>query len=79
MWKNPVERDRPQMTIWRMHIACWMFKATNAHSEYVLTTYCLSTVTIDAQTRPSVTLYVHCLSCSVVPHPIDKQPSFAPI
>jgi aminopeptidase C len=48
MWKNIVERDRPQMTIWRMHIACWMFKATNAHSKYVITTYCLSTVPIDA-------------------------------
>jgi len=23
MWKNIVKRDRPQMTIWRMHIACW--------------------------------------------------------
>jgi len=22
MWKNIVERDRPQMTIWRMRIAC---------------------------------------------------------
>jgi len=27
MWKNILERGRPQMTIWRMHIACWMFKA----------------------------------------------------
>ena len=24
MWKNFVERDRPQMTIWRMCIACWI-------------------------------------------------------
>ena len=24
MWKNIVERDRPQMTIWRMCIACWI-------------------------------------------------------
>ena len=26
-----VEPDRPQMTIWRMHIACWIRKATNKH------------------------------------------------
>jgi hypothetical protein len=26
----------PQMAIWRMHIACWITKATNAHSEYVI-------------------------------------------
>jgi hypothetical protein len=24
MWKNTVELDRPHMTIWRMHIACWI-------------------------------------------------------
>ena len=27
---------RPQMTIWRMRIACWIPKATNTHSEYVM-------------------------------------------
>jgi hypothetical protein len=27
---------RPQMTIWRMRIACWTRKATNTHSEYVM-------------------------------------------
>jgi len=32
MWKNVVERGRPQMIIWRMRIACWIPKATNAHT-----------------------------------------------
>jgi len=32
MWENTVERGRPQMTIWRMRIACWITKATNTHS-----------------------------------------------
>ena len=36
MWKNIVELDRPQITIWRMCIACWIPKATNTHSEYVI-------------------------------------------
>jgi len=36
MWKNIVERDRPQMTIWRMRIACWIPKATNTQLEYVI-------------------------------------------
>ena len=36
MWKNIVERDRPQMTIWRMRIACWIPKATNTHTQYVI-------------------------------------------
>jgi len=27
---------RPQMTIWRMRIACWITEATNTHPEYVI-------------------------------------------
>ena len=36
MWKNVVERGRLQETIWRMRIACWMPKATDTHSQYVI-------------------------------------------
>jgi hypothetical protein len=36
MWKNTVELERPQITIWRMRITCWVPKATNTHSEYVI-------------------------------------------
>ena len=41
MWKNMIEPDRPQMTIWCMHTACWVTKATHTHtphthSEYVI-------------------------------------------
>jgi len=36
MWKNTVEPDRPQMTIWRMRFACWITKATDGHPEYVI-------------------------------------------
>jgi len=35
MWKNLLESDRPQMTIWRMHISRQVPKVTNTHSEYV--------------------------------------------
>jgi hypothetical protein len=38
MWKNSVERCRPQMIIWRMRIKCWITKATHTHSEYVILT-----------------------------------------
>ena len=34
--KNSVKLDRPQITVWRMLIACRVPKATNAHSEYVI-------------------------------------------
>jgi len=36
MWKNVVELDGPQITVWHMRIACWIPKATNTHSEDVL-------------------------------------------
>jgi len=36
MWKNIVEPDMPQMTIWHMCFTCWVLKATNTHSECVI-------------------------------------------
>jgi hypothetical protein len=39
MWKNTVQQDRPQMTIYvirRMRFACWITKATDTHAEYVI-------------------------------------------
>jgi len=38
MWKITVEQSRTQMTIWHMHIACWIPKVRNTHSEYVILT-----------------------------------------
>jgi len=35
MWENVVEHGRPQMTLWRVHIACWLPKATNTHTQIV--------------------------------------------
>jgi len=34
MWENIVEPDRPQMTMRRKRIACWIPKATNTQPEY---------------------------------------------
>jgi len=36
MWKNIVDTSRPQMTIWRMRVACWVPKAINTHTGYVI-------------------------------------------
>jgi hypothetical protein len=36
MWKNIVEPDTSQMTMWQTRIACWKTKATDSHSEYVI-------------------------------------------
>jgi len=38
MRKSTVQRGRPQMTIWRMRIACWIPKATNTHAGCVMLT-----------------------------------------
>jgi len=62
VWKNIEEPDRPQMTIWRMRIACWIPKATNAHVN-ICNTYSFSTESMDARKSLSVTWYVLCLSC----------------
>jgi hypothetical protein len=35
MWENIVEANRPQVTVWRMRIICWIPKATNTLLEYV--------------------------------------------
>ena len=36
MWKRTVEPYKSQMTIWLMRIACWITKATDTQSNYVL-------------------------------------------
>jgi len=33
MCKNIVEPDTPQMTVWRMGIACWIPKDTDTHPQ----------------------------------------------
>jgi hypothetical protein len=34
--KYMVETDRTQMRVWHMRFACWIPKAANTHSEYVI-------------------------------------------
>jgi len=36
IWENSVQPNRPQITAWRMRIVCWIPKATNTHSEFVI-------------------------------------------
>ena len=67
MWKNIVERGRPQMTIWRMRIACWIPTAintqTHTHKHRLCSTHCFSTATLVTRTHLIVTLHVHYMSC----------------
>ena len=36
MWKSIVELGRPQMTIWRMRIACWIQKVIETQAACVM-------------------------------------------
>ena len=38
MWKNTVQPNSTQMTKWSTRTACWITKATNIHSQYVILT-----------------------------------------
>jgi hypothetical protein len=49
------------MTLQRMRSACWIPKATDKHSEYVIL-IAFSTATMVTRTRPNVTIYGHYLS-----------------
>ena len=64
MWKNFVQLGRPQMTIWRTHIVCWVPKATNTH------TGCVVHIALPLQQwlheRASLLSHMHFLSCYVV-------------
>ena len=60
MYKNMVQPERPQATIY--YGACWITKAANTHSEYVIIFYfpkqqCL------CQRASKLRLYINCLSC----------------
>ena len=42
--QNIVEPGRSQLAIWRLRIPCWITKATDKNSEYVILSYVLLTV-----------------------------------
>ena len=58
MWKNTVGRDRPQMTIWRMRIACCIIKATDTLR--ICNTYYFSTATMVSRKHLNVA-FIHTL------------------
>ena len=55
MWKNMIERGRPQMTMRRMRDASCVPKATNTHSQYVI--YVAFPLQQPLHERVNVTLY----------------------
>jgi hypothetical protein len=49
------------MTAWRMRFACWIPKAIDTHSEYVML-IASELLRVVTRTRLNVTLHVDCLS-----------------
>ena len=61
IWKNIVQPDRQQTTIWPRRIACWITKATHTDSVYVILIP-FPTATLVARTRLNVShTYIACL------------------
>jgi hypothetical protein len=64
-WENTVGPNRPQMTAWRVRIACWIPKATDTHSESVM----VIAVTLHQWLRHRSSVlrfYVYCLPCALL-------------
>jgi len=65
MWKNIVEQERPQMTIWWMRISRWVLRAAQSHTQThtlrICNTYRISTAKITARSCRNATLYVPCV------------------
>jgi hypothetical protein len=65
MWTNIVESYRPQLKVQRMCIACWLPKATDIYSEYViLIAFPLQLLPYEAYVR----LYIHTLPPTIITH-----------
>ena len=77
MWKNTAEPGRPEMTIWRMCTACWITRARNARSGYVIH-FALPRQQRSSERASMLRLYVYCLSCSYVAGTLVAVPYVQP-
>jgi len=57
-----VEQDRPQLTIERMHIACWIIKITDTHPEYVIIICFPRQILLRNRAAMSCYTYIACLA-----------------
>ena len=66
LWRNTVEADRQQMAIRCMCFACWIPKATNTHSKYVILTAFPLKQLLHERVSALCYIYIACLIRSVV-------------
>ena len=62
MWKNIIQPDRPQTTVWHMHFACWITMA-RIQTHRLCNMYRLSTATSYMFVPKYVTLTLPVLVC----------------
>ena len=55
-----VESDSPQMTVWCMHIVCWISKAIGTYSEYVIVIAFPRHQWLCERAAPNVYMYIAC-------------------
>ena len=82
MWKNTVERGRPQMTIWRMRVSCRITKTKDTHSEYVILIAFVLQQWLHERASLLSYMYAACLVrhhlCSKEVIPLRSRPSVRP-
>jgi hypothetical protein len=61
MWKNIVEPNGPQMTIWLMRIAYWIPQVTSTQSEYVTFIAFLLQQYLNERSSLLIYTYIGCL------------------
>ena len=62
MWKNTAQPGRPQMTIWRMRIACQVPKATNTRTKCIL----LLLFSLPQRLQERVSMLCYTLHCCLI-------------
>jgi hypothetical protein len=74
MWKNTVEPDRLQMTIWRMRSECWIHRTTYPHSQFViLIPFPLQQQLHERSIKLRCT-YIASLFCNGIPYILESNP-----
>jgi len=63
MWENILELGSPQVTVWCLHVACWIPKAKITQSEYVILFSFPRQQWLHECTSVLCFIYIACLVC----------------
>jgi hypothetical protein len=74
LWKNIVQLDRPQTTIWFMCMEYWISKATSAYSECVIRIAFPLQKFLNGRTSVLRFTYIACLFCIYEQRSSENEP-----